>query len=100
MGQTLGGAEQMAGGARVHQKVLIGGGSQRAAHKGEAADKLRDRKFELAHQDAARRGDGKADAVRASRQRQSQVGDQQRFAYLGFSADKQNALRRQQSRLY
>jgi hypothetical protein len=60
----------------------------------ETADKLRNRKLELADQNAARRGHRKADAVRTGRQRQSQVGDQQRFAHLGFAAHKQNPLRR------
>ena len=67
--QTLGGAEQMAGGARVYQKMLIGRRSQGAAHDGQAADKLRHGQFELADEDPARRGDRKADAVRARRQR-------------------------------
>jgi hypothetical protein len=66
--QTLGGAEQMAGGARVHKKMLIGGRSQSTAHVREAADKLRDRKFELADENTARRRDGKAKAVCARRQ--------------------------------
>jgi hypothetical protein len=48
--------------------MLIGGGSQRTAHKREAADKLRDRKFELTDEHTAWRWDGKAQAVRASRQ--------------------------------
>ena len=39
--QTLGGAEQMACGARVHQETLIGGRSQRTAPEREAADKRR-----------------------------------------------------------
>jgi hypothetical protein len=48
--------------------MLIGGGSQRTAHEREAADKLRDRKFELADEDPARGRDGKAKAVRTGRQ--------------------------------
>ena len=74
--QSLRGAEQMAGGARVHQKILIGGRTQRSAHQGEAADELRDGQFELADEDSARRGDGKADAVRTGRERQRKIGDQ------------------------
>ena len=74
--QALRGAERMAGGARVHQKILIGGRTQRAAHQGEAADELRDGQFELADEDSARRGDGKADAVRTGRERQRKIGDQ------------------------
>jgi hypothetical protein len=66
--QTLRRAEQMACGARVHEKMLIGGRSQSTAHVGEAADKLRDRKFELADENTAARRDGKAKAVCASRQ--------------------------------
>src|SRR5207245_9725917 len=45
---TLHGAEQVTGGARVHQKVLIRSRAQGAAHEGETADKLRDGQFELA----------------------------------------------------
>src|SRR6266478_279649 len=63
--QALRGAEQMAGGARVYQKMLIGSRSQHAAHEGETADELRDGQLELADEDAARRGDGEADAVNA-----------------------------------
>jgi hypothetical protein len=59
----------MAGGPRVHQKMLIGRRSQGTVHEGEAADKLRHGQFELADEDAAGRGDGKADAVRAGGQR-------------------------------
>ena len=67
--QALRRAEQMAGSAGVDQEVEIRGASQRAAHEGEAADKLRDGEFELADQDAARSGDGKPGAVRAGGQR-------------------------------
>ena len=81
--QTLRGAEQMAGGARIHEQVLIGGRSQSTAHGGQAADELRDGQFELADQHTARRRDGKAEAVRAGRQRQGEVGDQQRFTPNG-----------------
>lgn len=100
MVQALRGAEQMAGGACVHQKMLIGSHSQRAAHDGQAADKLRHGEFELADEDTSRRRNWKADAVRAGGQRQGEVGDQQRLTHLGFAADKQDALRRQQPRLH
>ena len=46
--------------------MLIGGCSQGAAHEREAADKLRDRKFELAEEDPAPRRDRKAEVVDAS----------------------------------
>jgi hypothetical protein len=78
--------------------MLIGGRSQGAAHGGEAADKLRDRKFELADENPAPRRDGKAQAVDASRQCQGEIGNQQRLTHLGLSAHKQDALRWQQSR--
>jgi hypothetical protein len=67
VGESLRRAEQMALGACVHQKLLIGGCAQRTPHDGKAADELRDGKFELTDQDTARRRDGKADAVRAGR---------------------------------
>jgi len=98
--QTLRSAEQMACGARVHEEMLIGGRSQGTAHEREAADKLRDRKFELADEDAAPRRDRKAKAVGASRQRQGEVGNQERLTHLGLSADKQDTLRWQQSRFH
>ena len=81
--QALGRIEQMAGGARIYEQVLGGGISQDAPHGGQAADELRDGQFERADQHAARSGDGEAGAIRASRQRQREVGNQQRFAYLG-----------------
>jgi hypothetical protein len=65
-----------------------------AAHGGQAVDELRDGKFELTDQNTAWRRDGKSGAVRAGRQRQGEIGDQQRLAHFGFSTDKQNALRR------
>src|SRR5437879_4608426 len=77
--------------------MLIGGSSQRTAHEGEAADKLRDRKFELADENTTPRRDGKTKAVHAGRQRQGEVGNQQRLPYLGLSANEQDALRREQS---
>jgi hypothetical protein len=43
----------MALGARVHEKMLVGGRAQRAAHDGEAVDKLRHGQFELADEDTA-----------------------------------------------
>ncbi len=95
--QALGRIEQMAGGARIHEQVLIGGISQDAPHGGQAADELRDGQFELADQHTARRRDGKAGAVRAGRQRQREVGDQQRFADLRLPAHEQDSLRGQQS---
>src|SRR5579863_4052130 len=73
----------MAGGARIYEQVLVGGISHDAAHGGQAADELRDGQFELADQHTARSRDGKASAVRAGRQRQREVGDQQRFATFG-----------------
>ena len=56
------------------------------------------RQLELADQHTARSGDRKAQAIGAGRQRQRQVGDQQRFADLRLAAHKQNALRGQQAR--
>src|SRR5713226_2307064 len=44
--QTVRGGEQMARGARIHEEMVIGGRSQGTAHEREAADKVRDRKFE------------------------------------------------------
>src|SRR6266699_5182 len=80
--------------------MLIGGRSQRTAHEREAADKLRDRKFELTDEDPARRRDGKAEAVRASRQGQGEVSNPQILTHLGLSTDKQDALGWQQSRFH
>jgi hypothetical protein len=96
--QTLRGTEQMACSARVYEEMLIGGRSQGTAHEREAADKLRDRKFELADEDTAPRWDRKAKAVGASRQRQGEVGNQERLTHFGLSADEQEALWWQQSR--
>ena len=94
------GTEQVAGGTRVHQQPLVGGGTQGAAHAGQTADELRHGQLELTDQDTPCRRNGKADAVRTGRQRESQIGDQQRLAYFGFAADEQNALRRQQCRFH
>ena len=58
--QALGRTEQMAGGARIHEQVLIGGIAHGSPHGGQAADELRDGKFELADQHTARSRDGKA----------------------------------------
>ena len=69
-------------------------------HGGQAVDELRDGKFELTDEHTARRGDGESAAMRAGRQRQGEIGDQQRLAHFGFSTDKQNPLRRQQSGLH
>jgi hypothetical protein len=54
----------------------LGGCSQCTAHEREAAYRLRDGKLKLAP--TARRRDAKAEAVRAGRQGQGEVGDQQR----------------------
>src|SRR5579862_4563379 len=64
MVETLCGAKQVAGGARVHQKMLIGGCAESAPHDGEAADELRHGQLELADQYAAWRRHGKANVVR------------------------------------
>src|SRR6516225_6492720 len=80
--------------------MLIGGRSQRTAHEREAANKLRDRKFELADENTARCRDGKAKAVHAGRQRKGKIGNQQRFTHLGLFANKEDALRWQQSRFH
>jgi hypothetical protein len=74
--QSLRCAEQMAGGASVDQETKIGGAAHGSPHDRQAADKLRDGKFELADQDTARSGDGKPGAVRAGRQREGEVGNQ------------------------
>jgi hypothetical protein len=97
--QSLRRIEQMAGGARIHEQVLIGGISQDAPHGGQAADELRNRQFELANQHTARNWYGKAGAVRSGCQRQRQVGDQQRFANLWLPAHEQDSLWRQESGL-
>src|ERR1035437_3919381 len=60
----------MAGSAGVDQEIEIRGGTHSSPHDRQAADKLRDGKFELADQDASRSGDGKPGAARAGRQRQ------------------------------
>src|ERR1019366_6434128 len=49
----------MAGSASVDQESEIRGGTHGSPHDREAADKLRDGKFELAAQDASWRGEGK-----------------------------------------
>jgi len=67
--QALGRTEQMTGGARIYEQVLVGGISQDAPHGGQAADELRDGQFELADQHTAWSRDGKAGAIRAGRQR-------------------------------
>ena len=84
----------MAGSAGIDQEIEIGGASRGPPHDRQAADKLGDGKFELADQDASRSGDGEPGAVRTGRQRESEVGDQQRLTHFGFSTDKQNPLRR------
>jgi hypothetical protein len=59
----------MAGSTRVDQKIEIRGGTHSSPHDRQAADKLRDGKFELADEDAAWRRDGKPAAARTGRQR-------------------------------
>ena len=90
----------MSGGTGIDQKILIRGRPYSFPHGGQAIDELRDRKFELTGEHTARRRDGESGTIRARRQRQGEIGDQQRLAHLGFSADKQNPLRRQQSGFY
>ena len=97
--QTLRRAEQIAAGPGVHQQVLVGGRSHRAAHRRQAGNKLRRGQLELADQDTARGGYGETSAVFARGQRQGQIGHQQALAHLGLAAHKQDAFRRQQSRL-
>ena len=87
----------MAGCTRVHQQPLVGGRAQRAAHHGQAADKLRYRQLELADQHGPWLSDRKAETVHAGRQRESQIGHQQRLAHFRFAAHEQNTLRRQQT---
>ena len=95
--QALGCAEQVAGGACIHEQVLIRRVSHDATHGGQAADELRDGQLKLADEHTARCRDGKPGAVRTGCQRQRQIRNQQRFADLRLSADKQDSLRRQQS---
>lgn len=99
MAQPLSSAEQMPGGACVHQRMQIHSPgkrwSQRAAHNGKTADELGERELELADEYATRRSYGKAQTVRAGRQRQSEVGDQQRLTDFGLTAYEQDALQRQ-----
>jgi hypothetical protein len=97
--QSLRRAEQITTGARVHQQILVGGGAHGAAHRRQARHKLRCGQFELADQNPARRGDVETGAVFTRRQRQRQIGHQQALAHLGLTADKQDAFRRQESRL-
>src|SRR2546421_3997147 len=80
--------------------MLIGSCSQGTAHERESADELRDRKFELADEDSAPRRDGKAKAIDAGREGQGEVSNQQRLTYFGLSANKEDALWWQQSRLH
>ena len=74
--------------------------SHGSPHDRQAADELRDGKFELADQHAARSGDGKSGAVRHRPPAKGEVGDQQGFAHFGFSTHEQDALRWQQSRFH
>jgi hypothetical protein len=90
--QALRGAEQMTGGTGIDKQVVIGSLAQDTAHGSEPAGELRDGQFELAHQHPARPHDREAEPVRARGQPQSEVGDQQRFAHLRFSAHEQDAL--------
>jgi hypothetical protein len=57
------------GSARVHQQMFVGRRTDSTPHGGETADELRYRKLELANQNAAWRWHGKADTIRAGRQR-------------------------------
>src|ERR1700683_5654697 len=90
----------MAGGAGIDQKILIGSGSHGFSHDSQAIDELWDRKFELTNEHTARRRDGESAAMRTGGQSQGEIGDQQRLAHFGFSTDKQNPLRGQQSGLH
>ena len=74
--QALRRAEQMAGGAGVHQQVLVGGGSQGTAHGRQTGNKLRHWELELADEHTAGGRHVEAGAVFAGGQRQRQVGDQ------------------------
>jgi hypothetical protein len=93
-------AEQMAGGACIDEQVLIRSVAHCSAHDREAADKLWDRQLELTDQHAAQGRHRKAHPVGARRQRQREVGDQQRFADFRFTAYEESALCGQQSRLH
>jgi hypothetical protein len=87
----------MAHGAGVHQQILVGGGSERTAHGRQPGNKLRHREFELADEYTAGGGHGEASAVLSGGQRQREIRHQQALADLGFAADKQDALWRQES---
>ena len=97
--QAGGGAEQMAAGAGVDKEIGIGAIADALAHSGEPESKLRSRQFKLKDQDAARSRDVETGVVAAGGERQSEVGDAQRFSGLGFAADKEDALGGQQPRL-
>jgi hypothetical protein len=73
--------------------------SHGSAHRRQTENKLRCGQFELTDQDTARRGYAETGAVFARGQRQRQIGYQQTLAHLGLAVQKQDALRRQQSRL-
>ncbi len=97
--QALRCTEQMAGGAGIHQQMVIGSCSQAAPHECQAADEWAQGQFKLADEHAARGRDRKSQPVAAGGQREGEIGNQQGFSHLGFAAHKENALGGQQPRL-
>src|SRR5207249_2346605 len=92
------GTEHMAGCARIDEEIRVCAIADGLAHGGQTESKLRSGQFELADQDAFWRWDMKPSVFATGRQGQSEIGDQKGFSGLGFAADKQDSLRRQQPR--
>jgi len=59
----------MSAGAGINQRVMVGGCTQATPHEGQAVE-VGQRQFELAHEYAAWRRDGKTGAIGACGQRE------------------------------
>ena len=98
--ESLGCVQEMARGTSIDEQVLIRRLTQRLTHLSQARGKLLGGKLKLANQHTTRHGNLEAGARRSRGQRQGEIGDENRFANLGFAATKQNPLKREQGRFH
>ena len=77
--------------------MMIGSGTEITPHDQQAIDELGQGQLELADQNPAWSGNGKANAIGTGGQRQCEIGDQQGFSHLRLSAYEPDTLCRQQS---
>src|SRR5438093_1883424 len=93
------GTEQMNHGTRIDEQIRVGGIAKRLAHRGQPHSELRCGQFKLTDQDAAWSRDKESGMRAAGSQGEREIGDEQGFADLGFAANEEDTVGRQQSRL-